>query len=370
MQMQTLNEQLRHNIRFTYNEALELIVAMGMAACGEQMYAMAQDYKIEIDSMADSFYEDTKARLSPHTLRELQFFFGHNFLHKTLDFGFYVSICSNPEPQTAEDWIRSLETVPAEWMLTEMVFGVYHDKLEELLQGRDWEALKGNLSLLAALVRDTPPHQEVLLTQEPLLECLAHPEECKLRYMQLLRRFYKDVFIHWKEQLKERSEQASDHYKTLFAAKPEQFIREIHKNEPEIFLSFPTAFHVSQASQVGNHFLNFTTAAGNVGWVIFGIHNERVFGPAADREQTELFLKAFSDKRRLDFVLLLKQRPHYGQEIASALGITPAAVNYHSNFLFFLDLISVKREDHRMYYHLNVERLRELLALTAKVMLD
>ncbi|WP_042200519.1 ArsR/SmtB family transcription factor [Paenibacillus camerounensis] len=365
-----LDRQLRHNIRFTYNEALEFIVAMGMVACGEQMDAMAQDYKIEIDSMANAFYADADVRLSPHTLRELKFFFGHNFLHKTLDFGFYVSICSNPEPQNAEDWIASLEAVPAEWMLTEMVFGVYHDKLEELLQGRDWEALKGDLGLLAALVKDTPPHVEVLQTQEPLLECLAHPEECKLRYMQLLRQFYKDVFIHWKKQLQEHSEQASAHYEAVFAAKPEQFIREIHKNEPDIFTSVPTAFHVSQASQVGNHFLIFTTEAGNVGWVIFGIHNERVFGPAADREQTELFLKAFSDKRRLDFVLLLKERPHYGQEIASALGITPAAVNYHSNFLFFLDLISVKREDHRLYYHLNVERLRDLLALTAKIMLD
>ncbi|KAI7251594.1 hypothetical protein KC345_g11561, partial [Hortaea werneckii] len=101
-------------------------------------------------------------------------------------------------------------------------------------------------------------------------------------------------------------------------------------------------------AQVANGFYKFYTEAGRVGWVIFGIHNDRVYGPNADREKVELFLKAFSDKRRLDFLLLLKQRPHYGLEIATALGITPAAVKYHSNFLFFLDLLDVERVDHRL----------------------
>ena len=365
-----LNGLLLRNIRFAYNEALEFIVAMGMQACEEQLQAMAEDYKIEMDPLAVSFHEDAATKLSPHTYRELQFFFNYNFFHKALDFGFYESICTHPEPQSAEAWIVKLEQIPAGKIIAEMVMGVYHDKLDELLNGADWETVKQDLSLLTGLVRNTLPHKELLHAQAPLLECLAYPEECKVRYMQLLRQFYKDVFVHWKDQLKQRSEQGSAHYEAIFLAAPERFIRDIHKNDPELFTYIPSTFHVSLISQVGNHFLNFVTESGNVGWVIFGIHNERVFGPTADRERTELFLKAFSDKRRLDLLLLLKKRPHYGQEIASALGITPAAVNYHSNFLFFLDLITFKREDHRLYYHLNSERLRELLALTTKVMLE
>lgn len=367
---ENLHELLLKNIRFAYNEALEFIVAMGMLACEEQLQAMAEDYKLEMDPLAVQFHEDAGTRVSPHTYRELQFFFNYNFFHKALDFGFYESICTHPEPQSAEAWIAQLELIPAGKIIAEMVYGVYQDKLDEFLNGEDWEIVKQDLSQLTRLVRNTVPHKEVIHAQAPLLECLDYPEECKLRYMQLLRQFYNDIFIHWKDKLKERSEEGSAHYEAMFLAEPERFIRDIHKNDPMLFTYIPTTFHVSLISQVGNHYLHFVKDTGYVGWVIFGIHNERVFGPAADRERTELFLKAFSDKRRLDILLLLKKRPHYGQEIASALGITPAAVNYHTNFLFFLDLVSIKREDHRLYYHLNRDRLQELVALMTKVMLD
>ncbi|MCL6603193.1 MAG: helix-turn-helix domain-containing protein [Paenibacillus sp.] len=364
-----LNKTLLTNIHFAYNEAIEFIVTMGMLACEGQLIAMAEDYKIELDPLAASIHEDARARLSPHSYRELQFFFGYNFFHKALDFVFYKSICSYSELQSAEAWINLLEKRPAAEAVAEMVYGVYHDKLDELLGGKDWEIVKKDVSLLAELVSKTKPQPEVIEAHGPLLECLSHPEETKLRYMQLLRQFYKDVFVFWKDSLRSESELATPRYKELFLANPERFIRDINKNEPALY-DFPTTFHISFISQIGNHFLSFYTEAPRVGWVIFGIYNDRAFGPAAEREKAELFLKAFSDKRRLDFLLLLRHRPHYGQEIAASLGITPAAVNYHANFLFFLDLIELKREDHRLYYHLHIDKLRELLAITTKVMLD
>ncbi|AJS57358.1 winged helix-turn-helix domain-containing protein [Paenibacillus sp. IHBB 10380] len=364
-----MKDLLNKNIRFAYNEAIEMIVSMGMIACEGQMLALAEDYKLEMDPLALSFHEETQARLSPHTLRELQFFFQYHFLHKGLDFAFYESIGSSVEPQSAEEWITSLEQTPAEKVVAQMVFGVYYDKMDELLQDMDWEDVKKDLRLLSEIVKKTKPQPEVVEAHEPLLECLAHPEETKLRYMQLIRQFYHDAFVLWRDQFRKESEQASLVYKELFHTNPERFIRGINKIDPAIY-DIPTTFHISFISQIGNHHLTFNTGTSWIGWVIFGIHNDRVFGPAADREKTELFLKAFSDKRRLDFLMLLRKRPHYGKEIATKLGITPAAVNYHANFLFFLNLIELKREDHRLYYHLDVDKLRELLALTTRVMLD
>ncbi|WHY17651.1 helix-turn-helix domain-containing protein [Paenibacillus sp. G2S3] len=369
MMEDNMKDTLLSNIKFAYNEALEFIVSMGMIACEEQMLKAAEDYKLEMDPQALSYHKDARARLSPHSYRELQFFFQYNFFHKALDFAFYESICTCPEPQTAEAWIKRLEKSPADKVVAEMVYGVYYDKLDELLEGNDWEIVKKDTHLMAELVARTKPQLDVIEAQGPLLECLAYPEETKLRYMQLLNQFYKDVFSLWKEELRRESEQASQRYEGLFLANPERFIRDINKNEPAIY-DVPTTFHVSFFSQVGNHVLSLYAGGSRIAWVIFGIFNDHVFGPAADREKTELFLKAFSDKRRLDFLLLLRNRPHYGQEIASALGITPAAVTYHANFLFFLDLIELKRTDHRLYYHLQMDKLRELLAVTTKVMLD
>lgn len=365
----SLQETLLKNIRFAYNEAIEFILSMGMLACEDQLADLAAEYKIEIDELLGIYFEDARKLLSPHFTRELMFFFRHNFFHNALDFPLYESACSYPEAQTAEEWINRLEKSPAEHIVSEMVYGVYHDNLEALLKGNDWEVVKKDLNKLLELASDTHPQPEVVEAHGPLLECLARPQETKLRYIQLLRQFHQDVFIHWKDRIQAISEQASFRYEAQFRSNPEVFIRELHKNEPAIF-DFPATFHVSFVSQVNNSFYNFHTETGQIGWVIFGVHNDRVYGPVADREKTELFLKAFSDKRRLDLLLLLKQRPHYGKEIATALGITPAAVNYHANFLFFLDLLDIERVDHRLYYVLRTDTLRNLLALTTKVMLD
>ncbi|MFC3746833.1 MULTISPECIES: helix-turn-helix domain-containing protein [Paenibacillus] len=366
----TMKNTLLKNINFAYNEALEFILFMGMIANEEQIRTWAADYKIELDPLALSYHEEARSLLSPHAHRELLFFFQFNFFHKALDFAFFESICTWAEPLTAEAWITRLEESPAKKVVAEMVYGVYYDKLEELLDGNDWEVVKKDFRLMTELLTRTKPHHEVIEAHGPLFECLNHPEDTKQRYMQLFKQFYRDVFSLLKEPLRKASEEASRRYEEMFLDNPERFIREVNKNEPALY-DVPTNFHVSFITQFGNHCLFFNTSESErVVTVIFGVHNDLIFGPAADREKTELFLKAFSDKRRLDFLLLLRNRPHYGQEIATALGITPAAVSYHANFLFFLDLIEIKREDHRLYYHLQVDKLRELLAITTKVMLD
>lgn len=365
-----MKDMLTKNITFAYNEAMELIIAMGMVACEEQMEEVANEYKFEMDPLALEFHNEARERLSPHTLRELEFFFKYNFLHKALDFGFYTSICNCPKIQSAEEWISKLDQTPAEDIMFGMVYGVYHDKMDELLQGRNWDywaEVKSDIPALIELVKVTEPQPEVAGAIGPLLECLNHPPEAKQRYMQLIRQFYKDAYKPWAKRIKELSEASVLHYGDSFMVDPEQFIRETNKSEPAIY-DIPTTFHISFLSQINNHFIY--SEGGTYAWVLFGIHNDRVFGPAADREKVELFFKALSDKRRMDFVSLLRERPCYGAELATELGITPAAVNYHANFLFFLDLLEMKRSDHRMYYHLKTDRLRELLALTSKVLLD
>ena len=75
-----MTKLLNENISFAYNEAIELIVAMEMIACEEQLLILAEDYKLQLDPLAMSFHEEVRAQLSPHTLRELEFFFQYNFI--------------------------------------------------------------------------------------------------------------------------------------------------------------------------------------------------------------------------------------------------------------------------------------------------
>ncbi|MEF2964872.1 hypothetical protein V3851_03440 [Paenibacillus sp. M1] len=359
---------LKKNIKFAYNEAFELIVFMGMFACERQMTEVAEEYRIDIDPLNRTLYEDARSKLSPFMMREMEFFFAYDFLHKALDYTFYELIAASPEPLSAEAFIAGIQKADARDRAAAMVFGVYSDKQESLLQGRTWEQAREDLPWLIERVKLTEPPQEVKGAHRPLLECLAHPEEAKQRYVALISQFYCDVFAGWAKRLREECERALIRYEAFFQADPERFIIDIHKSEPALFDNRAT-FHVSVISQVGNYHMWPLDYIHHF-WVIFGANNDKVFGPAADREKAELFFKALSDKRRMDFIILLRERPRYGAELAAELGITPAAVTYHANFFFFLDLVEFKRSDHRLYYHLNGERLRELLALTSRVLLD
>ena len=69
-----MKEMLTKNISFAYNEALELVIAMGMVACEEQMEEIAKEYKFEMDPLALDFHQEAREQLSPHALRELDFF--------------------------------------------------------------------------------------------------------------------------------------------------------------------------------------------------------------------------------------------------------------------------------------------------------
>lgn len=341
---------------------------MGMFACQDQMLRAAEEYRIELDVRYLEIYRDAQSKLSPHMLRELQFFFGYDFFHKALDFAFYESIASSRQPLTAEIWINRLNDTVAEETIANMVFGVYSDKMEELLDGVEWGKARADLGWLTERVRLVTPQREVSDAREPLLECLGHPEETKHRYMGLISQFYRDVFAGWSGFIREESERALSRYETFFNADPERFL-ENFKSERELF-QHPATFHISFVSQVANHHMWPVDRQLNHFWVLFGAFNDRVYGPAADREKAELFFKALSDKRRMEFIMLLRERPRYGGEIAAELGITPAAVIYHANFFFFLNLIEFKRSDHRLYYHLNVEKLRELLEISTRVLLN
>ncbi|MCL6458048.1 MAG: hypothetical protein K6T85_08585, partial [Gorillibacterium sp.] len=267
--------------------------------------------------------------------------------------------------QSANAWIEKLAKQPAEEIVTVMVYGVYYNNLEDLLQKRDWEDVKQDLKALQDDVRSTKPAVEQGEAQALLLEYLAYPEEAKQRYLMLIRQFYQITFLPWAERIREISESAMDRFNDFFQADPEKFLRDYHKDDPIAFHN-KTNFHVSFAAQVGNYRYAFGYP---VEWIIFGAVNDQIFGETAEQERVELFFKAFSDKRRLEFIALLRVKPRYGKEIAESLGITPAAVTYHANFMFFLDLLEMKRSEHRIYYHLKEDKLRELLALASKVLL-
>jgi len=72
--------------------------------------------------------------------------------------------------------------------------------------------------------------------------------------------------------------------------------------------------------------------------------------------------RLLGDPARWMLIQLLVAAPRYGQELAELLGLSIATVSHHLNGLKRLDLVDIRRDEHRLYYHLRTDRLRALLA--------
>jgi DNA-binding transcriptional ArsR family regulator len=363
--MSELHESLKQFLSFTYREPIELVVAMSMVARQNQMIKLAEELRVETDPLLDQFLEQAGEMLSPHMKRELEYFFDYDFFRWGPDMAFYASAFDGPPGETAEQWMNRLESTPPQETVSKMVRCAYNDKLGEFLQGLPRDETWSSLETLSEQVAKIEPSGDAEKSLRQLNECLTHPDEAKTRYMLLIRQFHRICFAPYAGEIRSRCEAAVKRYEELFRADPERFVHDFHKIDPNIY-SRTAIHHVCFMVQVSTSQYNISKQCD---WIIFGINNERFFGPDAARNKAEKFFKAFSDKRRLEFIRLLAERPLYGQELASELGITPAAVNYHANFLVMLDLIELRRSEHRLYYHVNRDKVKELLDLTAKVLL-
>ncbi|MDQ2788118.1 MAG: metalloregulator ArsR/SmtB family transcription factor [Chloroflexota bacterium] len=72
--------------------------------------------------------------------------------------------------------------------------------------------------------------------------------------------------------------------------------------------------------------------------------------------------RLLADPARWLLIQLLVAAPRYGQELAELLGLSIATISHHLNGLKQLDLVDIRRDEHRLYYHLRTDRLRALLA--------
>lgn len=101
---------------------------------------------------------------------------------------------------------------------------------------------------------------------------------------------------------------------------------------------------------------------GDTIYIFIGSHFEetlkQINGADKVSENVSLF-KGLGDMTRFNILKLLIEKEVYGQEIADAVGISMATVNYHMTFLMTTKVVQLKRNGQKTYYSLNKERLKE-----------
>lgn len=105
-------------------------------------------------------------------------------------------------------------------------------------------------------------------------------------------------------------------------------------------------------------------------YIFIGSHFEetikQINGADKVSENVSLF-KGLGDMTRFNILKLLIEKEVYGQEIADAVGISMATVNYHMTFLLTTKVVQLKRNGQKTYYSLNKDRLKEGIGFIEKI---
>jgi DNA-binding transcriptional ArsR family regulator len=92
--------------------------------------------------------------------------------------------------------------------------------------------------------------------------------------------------------------------------------------------------------------------------------------PADPVEHAARTFGLLGEPTRLRLLLLLAQRPHYGQELAVALRVSGAAVSQHIHLLAAAGLVGIERRAKRTYYVLRNDALAAALQASEQYLLD
>ena len=85
-----------------------------------------------------------------------------------------------------------------------------------------------------------------------------------------------------------------------------------------------------------------------------------------DLESIANLLRALDDKKRLQILVALRERPLYGQELASVTELSPGTVSHHMGELVGTGLVTIEKQGVKLLYSINEPRIRELTAMLEK----
>ena len=85
-----------------------------------------------------------------------------------------------------------------------------------------------------------------------------------------------------------------------------------------------------------------------------------------DLESIANLLRALDDKKRLQILVALRERPLYGQELAAVTELSPGTVSHHMGELVGTGLVKIEKQGVKLLYRISEPRFREFTAMLEK----
>ncbi|KOF56675.1 hypothetical protein AGR56_08120 [Clostridium sp. DMHC 10] len=188
----------------------------------------------------------------------------------------------------------------------------------------------------------------------------------------MFKQFYEKAYAPFEKEILDMLAIEKEKYTSIFNANPEIFyknyILDFSKKTKGIW-NFKIDIHVSILYQIQFWVLNLHDYIKNRGIIILGARNDKYNNNLLIKDEVEKFLKVLADKRRVDIIKLLAEKICYGYEIANILKLTPATVNYHMTFIMDAGLITLERENNKVLYKLDKEKVKLLFRQAERIIL-
>lgn len=223
---------------------------------------------------------------------------------------------------------------------------------------------------------------------EPVIAAVRHPARARQRLALLLDDLFATAFAPALPALRAPEQEADARMRAVFARDPAAFVAArladagAGAGETPRLVVWPSAYLGAGWATIAPP-VRPLLPGGAIRSIAYG--TETLPAPAPAKQPTEAgavapeiappetyqeVYRLLADPARWALLRLLVARPCYGQELAELLGLSIATVSHHLNGLKKLDLVTIERAEHRLYYHLRTDRLRALLAGAESGLLD
>lgn len=212
-----------------------------------------------------------------------------------------------------------------------------------------------------------------------IVETITHPARTRERLADLFADLCDDLFAPLFPELRAKGRMAEARMRDRYVRDPATFIMpdtERHARGVPRLLLWPSVF-LGDGWATISHSASAAMQEGNARSIAYGADMllatpspdaaaltdpAEIVPEIAPPETYQDVYRLLADPVRWTLIQLLVTAPRYGQELAELLGLSIATISHHLNGLKKLDLVDIKRDEHRLYYHLRTDRLRALLA--------
>lgn len=337
-------EKLYNNYYVDASPVLELLVLMMRLAESEK--SKRQTYHKSETKQINEWITEQQNSLPTEILEEINVFF-----HPDSFFGLSLTqvIYQSDKYKDIEDFLSVLKKIDAKKIVS-LFFNTGHNTLE------DESIIENPAKVHEHIKSSTLPMNE----KSKLFYLAFNPEETKERLIKLIEYCYDRLYKPNMKNLNQIHTEGIQKMKQLSIQQLNEilnFDRESTDDElPKTIVIMPSYYL--------QHNVTFSyDPDSDIAVSVAGLHFiDDLMDEANTEEKILEFARALSDSNRINIIRQLNKVPHYGFELAQALNLSSPTISHHMSLLFRLGLVTTSKDENKIYYEVNKEKLKQSFA--------